>query len=458
MFQPMAVTEPNQQHPLPPVKLFCCYAHTDKAFRAELEKHLGLLKRLGVIHAWHDRKIPAGQAWAGPLDPHLETAEVLLLLVSPDFIAADFCYGREMARALVRHEQGLTMVVPVLLRPTDLADTPLLALPCLPLGLKPISLWLDKEQAYLDVTKGLRQLLGEWHERPKTLAQQAKRGQAQDQAGAISADGQQLDKPAPKAVVAPADPLSLKPHRPVGGGLNAKGLPDMVWRQIPKGTVVLADNAGKFQVQPFYLARYPITNAQFQSFLDAKDGYPNPRWWAGLDAVAQTPEPPCWPEANHPCERVSWFEAMAFCAWLSRQLGYTVSLPTEWQWQQAACGGQAGYVYPWGKKYQLGYANIDETWGNVGHHYWARTSAVGSYPQGDSAQGVADLIGNVWEWCLNAYNPADKTSVSGAFSRVLRGGSWYNGWDSARASYRFCLAPANRNNTIGFRVCCLNPH
>lgn len=242
-----------------------------------------------------------------------------------------------------------------------------------------------------------------------------------------------------------------------GDGLNAKGLPDIVWCQIPEGKVVLEKNKGSFKIQPFYLARYPVTNAQFQSFIEAKDGYRNPRWWTGLDASPKSPKPSRWPEANHPRESVSWFEAMAFCAWLSKQLGYTVTLPTEWQWQQAACSGQADWDYPWGKSYKFGYANINESYQNVGQNNFEKTTAVGLYPQGDSLQGVSDLSGNVWEWCLNAYDSPENTDLVGAFSRVVRGGSWLYGRGGARASYRYHYTPGYRYFNLGFRLCRPSP-
>jgi hypothetical protein len=154
-----------------------------------------------------------------------------------------------------------------------------------------------------------------------------------------------------------------------GVGLNDKKLPDIDWTEIPPGEVILEDNAGTFQVEPFYIARYPVTHAQFQCFIDDLDGYANDRWWAELGAKPGTPEMPRWDEANHPRETVSWFEAMAFCAWLSERLGYAIQLPTESQWQQAACSGQPGFSYPWGPDYQTGFANINETYGDAGPHY-----------------------------------------------------------------------------------------
>ena len=242
-----------------------------------------------------------------------------------------------------------------------------------------------------------------------------------------------------------------------GIGVTANGLPDIEWLLIPEGEVRLKDNAGPFPVKAFYLARYPVTNAQFQSFLDDPKGYGNPQWWAKLDVEAGEPAMPGWQEANHPRETVSWFEAMAFCAWLSDRLGHEVTLPTEEQWQKAACSGQTEYDFPWGRNYEIGYANIDETWRDAGPHKIGRTTAVGSYPQGNSLQGVSDLSGNVWEWCLNTYENPDETQSSGAFRRVVRGGSWILNRDSARVSSRRYDSPDDRYDHLGFRVCCLSP-
>jgi len=134
-----------------------------------------------------------------------------------------------------------------------------------------------------------------------------------------------------------------------GVGLTDQGLPNIDWVRIPGGEINLENNAGTFPVESFYLARYPVTNAQFQSFIDDPEGYANPRWWAELDAKPETPELSRWTEDNHPRETVSWFEAMAFCAWLLERLGYANQLPAEWQWQQAACSGKTEFNYPWGR-------------------------------------------------------------------------------------------------------------
>ncbi len=243
----------------------------------------------------------------------------------------------------------------------------------------------------------------------------------------------------------------------LGTGLSTVGIPDIAWQLIPAGKVTLKDAAGTFPVEAFHMARYPVTNTQFQAFIENPDGYKNAQWWAGLDQQHDKPESSHWNNANHPRENVSWFEAMAYCAWLSERLDKDIRLPTEWQWQQAACSGHPDFDYPWEGKYLSGYANIDETEDKTSPHYLRRTTAVGIYPQGSSQQAVSDLSGNVWEWCLNTYENPKYISVSGSNERVLRGGSWFGSSGLARASFRLNDHPDFRNFSIGFRLCCFSP-
>ena len=111
----MSPTEPD----LKPVVLFYSYSHKDEALRRELEEHLSMLKRQGIIYDWHDRKISAGREWEGAIDANLEAANVIVLLVSSAFLASDYCYDREMKRALEKHEAGEARVIPVILRAVD---------------------------------------------------------------------------------------------------------------------------------------------------------------------------------------------------------------------------------------------------------------------------------------------------------------------------------------------------
>ena len=118
--------------------------------------HLALLRRQGVIEGWHDRMIGAGDEWAGEIDAALEAADVILLLVSPSFIASDYCYDREMRRALERHEAGQARVIPVLVRPCDWRSAPFAKLQGLPRDARPVTQWDDPDAAWLDVARGIR--------------------------------------------------------------------------------------------------------------------------------------------------------------------------------------------------------------------------------------------------------------------------------------------------------------
>jgi len=199
-------------------------------------------------------------------------------------------------------------------------------------------------------------------------------------------------------------------------------LPDFAWTEIPGGEFLYGEEKTRRQVEGFAIARYPVTHSQFQCFLDDPDGY-DPQWWQGLATGPMDPREAEWAIPNHPRERVSWYEAMAFCAWASARLRCSISLPTEEQWERAARGID-GRAYPWGEEYRPGYANVNETQDQAGATYLGQTSAVGLFPLGVSPSGVIDLAGNVWEWCLNKYDEPEDRSAAGDASRVLRGGSW----------------------------------
>lgn len=104
--------------------LFFSYSHADESLRNQLERHLSALRYQGVIETWHDRRIPAGHAFSAEIDAHLESADIILLLVSSDFLASEYCRGREMKRAMERHHRRAAIVIPVVLRLCEWRDTP----------------------------------------------------------------------------------------------------------------------------------------------------------------------------------------------------------------------------------------------------------------------------------------------------------------------------------------------
>src|SRR5579885_1713078 len=124
--------------PIRAIEVFYCYAHEDQALRDELEKHLSVLKHLGQMLSWHDRLIQAGTEWEAEIEQHLSSAHLILLLVSPDFLHSDYCYGVEMRKALELHKAGKAQVVPILLRKVAWQGAPFAQLQLLPTGGKPI--------------------------------------------------------------------------------------------------------------------------------------------------------------------------------------------------------------------------------------------------------------------------------------------------------------------------------
>jgi formylglycine-generating enzyme required for sulfatase activity len=269
-----------------------------------------------------------------------------------------------------------------------------------------------------------------------------------------------------------------------GVGLRPDGLPNIEWCKVDfegrSSVEVQIESVGKVRVNlPLYIARYPVTYRQFQAFVEEQDGYHNPEidWFQGL---AGREEDKALGEqrfifSNHPRETVNWYEAMAFCRWLSWRfealkhspsvLGGRASraphppkrpfnlkepftcpvrLPTEAEWQFAAAGPSAK-AYPWGNDWDGRLAN---TWESGLSH----TTAVGMYPGGAAECGALDMSGNVCEWTLTEWRSGKTDDITNQESRVVRGGSWYLNQNDARASYRFSYHPVVRNYYLGFRV------
>ena len=139
--------------------VFVSYSHKDERYRQKMNVAFAQLRRSKRITIWHDRKILPGQEWDIEIGEMLETADIILLLVSPDFLASDYAYSREMQRALERHKSGSAKVVPIILRPCDWQDSPLGVLQALPSEGRPVSSWSNRDQAWLDVAQGLRRLI-----------------------------------------------------------------------------------------------------------------------------------------------------------------------------------------------------------------------------------------------------------------------------------------------------------
>jgi hypothetical protein len=138
-------------------KLFFSYSHKDEELRNELETHLTLLKRQGVISSWHDRRITAGSDFDQAISSELESSQIILLLVSAHFLASDYCYEKEMMRALEKHENGSAVVIPVILHPCDWHSAPFGHLRATPTDGKPVSMYANQHEAFAIVAKDVRE-------------------------------------------------------------------------------------------------------------------------------------------------------------------------------------------------------------------------------------------------------------------------------------------------------------
>ena len=280
--------------------------------------------------------------------------------------------------------------------------------------------------------------------------------------------------------------LAARPGLDTRPGVTVRaGLPDIAWVAIPEfdsqGRPQFTFNDGQRDtphpgLPTFWMAKYPITYAQFRAFVDAPDGYRNPEWREGLAEYFGddgTRWEQRWPIANRPRENVTWPEAVAFCRWLTAQArrrpdllpdpalmarldaGWSIRLPTEAEWVKAARGWD-DRRYPWGgQAYESGRANVDESKQGGGQHNLQESSTAGMYPHGASPFGVEEMSGNVWEYCLNKYDNLDDLSLGGEDYRAARGGSWfYNSERASVAARGVDVGDVDDFGGFGFRVVC----
>jgi formylglycine-generating enzyme required for sulfatase activity len=238
--------------------------------------------------------------------------------------------------------------------------------------------------------------------------------------------------------------------------------------EIPEGPFVMGsdeaqDKMARDNEQPqheltlptYYIARYPVTVAQFRAFVEDSDFQPG-----DADSLRGVD--------NHPVVWVSWHEALAYCDWLTQELrewdgtpeplatllreeGWVITLPSEAEWEKATRGSEDNRRYPWGDDPEPNRANYGDT--GIG-----TTSAVGCFPGGASPYGVEELSGNVWEWTrsLNKDYPYDsedgREDLEASGSRVLRGGAFNDTGLGVRCAYRYWSNPLLRYHNGGFRV------
>jgi formylglycine-generating enzyme required for sulfatase activity len=449
-----------------PIEVFFSYSREDKPLRDKLEKHLSGLKRQGVISAWHDRQIVAGSEWEEEIDRHMRTADIILLLISPDFVASKYCYEIELPDAIGRHEAGEAIVVPILLRPTaGWKNLPFAKLQVYPSGGMPVTRWGDEDEAFVDVAEGIetavKQLLKEREKeqfptaqirqsekvQPESFNQVEKKGQGKSLSKPKQQSQLSLRQVIPKVlssfefdVVAfdmAGQEVSRSRHQAngfeenIGDGLKI----DMV--AILGGNFQMGSDEKSQEkpihlvsISPFMMGKFAVTQAQYQNVM----GY-NPSEFKG---------------EHRPVEQVSWEDAITFCQRLSERTGTAYRLPSEAEWEYAC---RAGSATPY---YFGGMINI-----KVVNYNSDKTTDVGSFSP--NLFGLYDMHGNVSEWCQDHWHkdyvssPADGSVWASKRSNqfyVCRGGSWCDLVEGCRSAFRFKIRRGNREHNIGFRVAC----
>jgi hypothetical protein len=144
-----------------PHQVFYSYSHKDESLREALGEHLAILERQGLVKVWHDRNIGAGDEWREAIDEQLEAADIILLLISASFIKSDFCWSIEMKQALKKQERGEARVIPIIVRPVEWKAAPFGHLQALPKDAKPVTVWPNRDVAWMDVVRGIRRAVEE---------------------------------------------------------------------------------------------------------------------------------------------------------------------------------------------------------------------------------------------------------------------------------------------------------
>jgi formylglycine-generating enzyme required for sulfatase activity len=320
-----------------PIKLFFSYSHQDEKLRDELAKQLSTLRRKKVIADWHDRQIGAGENWAQAIEENLKSADIILLLVSPDFLHSDFCAEVELKQAMERHEAGEACVIPIILRPSDWHDEPFAQLQALPRNAKPITTWSDRDEAFLDVVQGIRGAIQRLNQTQK-VEEIVDRSLEEDSVIAtptlstfqfeiitVNDRGQEIDR------------------RPGQASYFREELAPEVFLDtvsIPGGTFWMGAADGELEarnsekprhqvtIEPFFMGKFAVTQEQWSAI-------------AKLPKVSYdlNPDPSGFKGKKRPVERVSWNDAVEFCDRLSQKTGTVYRLPTEAEWEYACRAG-----------------------------------------------------------------------------------------------------------------------
>jgi formylglycine-generating enzyme required for sulfatase activity len=452
------------------IKIFYSYARKDRELRDTLDNHLAALQAAGRVETWHDLQLEPGIEWEPDLLARLKAADIILLLISVDFMASKYCYSTELRLAIDRHHAGQAKVIPVILRPCDWNHdyVPFSKLNVLPPGAKPVTSWPDPDEAYaivagkiretVDALKAAELELLRQEELARVAAEQARQQQEQQRRAALAEQARKMQleqdleqeqgrifsfttaRVNGQGEVERTEQQARRRVFELGTGVDL----EMVY--VPGGSFLMGSNEVSYEqpihqvtLSAFHIGRYPVTQAQYQAVMGK-----NPSHFKGND--------------RYPVESVFWRDAMEFCAKLSAASGGIFTLPSESQWEYACrAGTKSRFAY--GDVICTDLANYDGS-GEQGA-YLKTVTPVGAYPS--NLWGLCDMHGNVWEWCRDDWHdnykdsPTDGSAwisadVDGS-AKMLRGGGWINNPRNCRSACRnYFNNPDNQDLNIVFRV------
>ncbi|MEQ1747611.1 MAG: SUMF1/EgtB/PvdO family nonheme iron enzyme [Saprospiraceae bacterium] len=433
-----------------PLKTFIIYAREDRPSLDMLMGHLAVFERNNTVRFWYDREITGGKDWDDEIRFNLKTADIVLLLISPEFFLSDYIHSVELTEALQRDRAGEAIVVPVILEKCLWHKYAEIArLQALPTEARPVfdtNHWPKPQDGFYDIAVGFDRILDgpatkvrqkRKHNRLKQEEEAKKQQQSEEnlrlkrQAEAAEKKRQEEEAARQKREAEAAE----KKRQAEAEAARNSGLPDMVRVQggtFQMGQKGVAEPVHTVTLSDFEIGKYPVTQKLWQAIMGE-----NPSRFKGCD--------------DCPVESVSWDDVQVFLKKLNAKFPEkTYRLPTEAEWEYAARGGSLskGYKY-------AGSNNVDEVaWYDKNAD--SKTHPVGGLKANEL--GLHDMSGNVWEWCADWYgaypsdsqnNPIGPTASS---SRVLRGGSWIVNPQLCRVAYRSDDVPTNRNDGIGFRL------
>ncbi|MEI6408917.1 MAG: SUMF1/EgtB/PvdO family nonheme iron enzyme [Bacteroidota bacterium] len=468
--QHVTFTLETYRPPMPqPFNVFIIYAREDAAYLEELCGQLRPLEIAGRIRVWSDQEINPGVDWQKEIVLQLDTADIILILVSSAYYNSVYIHEKELKYAFARHERGECKVLPIIVRPCSFGDDPGISrLQVLPTDAKPVTdtkYWPERDAAWLDVVSGLKRTLD------KLQATEAGSDTQRVQEVAYNKDQQKAGQNIQKTGSFPWIRYAL-----ITGG--ALFLLLLVWQGFnmfgarkatqEAGMLPNKDNSnaelsdfkfkypmervlgatfqmgsptteqGRYEdecqhtvsIKPFSIGCYEVTQAQWKSVMGS-----NPAKFQNCE--------------DCPVEQVSWNDVQDFINKLNQKTGKTYRLPTESEWEYAARGGQKRttyHPYPGGQ--------VIETAGWYKENAGAKTRQVGK--KAPNELGLYDMSGNVWEWCQDLYkaypNCSSNAKEGQQYQYIMRGGCWADEARTCRVSNRGYSEQDKRDDALGFRL------